>query len=205
MNKREPTQITQGDTIEFTRCLPNQPATGGWSLLYALRGNGQAIEFTSTASGSDHAVLVPATTTELWLPADYQLEGWAVNTDGTRKQIYLAGLLITPDLATASPDVDVTTHAQRMLVLVEEQLEACAKNILLQTTVEGTTILRERRTELLMLRNRYIQERRGEIAAEKAKSGQPTGRKIRTIFAITQPSTARIIGAGNSVYNLSNP
>lgn len=203
MQWREPSELTQGDTIGFTRRLPLYPATDGWSLLYALRGNGQDIEFVSSPDSSDHAVEVASSITELWLPAEYQLEGWATKTDGTRKQIYLGSLLIRPDLATAAPDIDVRTHAQKMLQSIEEQLELCAKNILLDTTVEGTRVLREKRLELLQMRQKYIQERRGEVARENAKNGKPTGRKIKTVLSIMPPGStaATQFGAGNSVFN----
>lgn len=204
VTKREPTQITQGDTISFTKTLSQYPATDGWSLLYSLRGNGQDLQFTSTASGSDHEILVDAAETELWLPSDYQMEGWAVNGD-QRFQIYLSSLVITPDLATAAPDVDVRTHAQKMLALVEQQLEQCAKNILITTTVEGTAIERERRNELLRFRQSYIQERRGQLATEDAKAGRPNRRKIKTFLNVMQPFAGNGAAFGSSIFNLELP
>ena len=206
-NWREPAQIAQGDTINFTRRLPDFPASAGWSLLYALRGNGQAIEFTSTPSGDNHVVLVAAATTETWLPGKYVLAGWAVFTDGTRNQIYLAPFELTPDLATAAPDVNVTTHAQRMLALIETQLEALAANVLDMTDVEGTRIQRAKRAELFQQRAHYRHERKGEIARARAKAGLPTGRKIQTVLSVLPPGPNgfRQWGAGNSVFNTEYP
>ncbi len=204
---REPIQISQGDTISFTKRLALYKASDGWSLLYAMRGGAQQIEFTSTPSGDDHVILVSSATTEAWLPAEYVLEGWAVNTDTTRKQIYLSPLLVTQDLSTAQGGAPVTTHAQRMLTSIEQQLEKLAQNALADTTVEGTRILREQRLNLLQLRNRYKQERKGEIARSRAKSGQPTGRKIKSYFNITAPGAigVRNLGAGSSVFNDAYP
>ena len=203
----EPSQIAQGQTISFTKKLAKYPASAGWSLTYSLRGNGQQISFSSTASVDDHVILVAAATTESWLAGDYQLSGSVINTDGTNEQFYLNSFSITPDLATADGGIDLRTHAQKMLVDIEAQLEQCAKTILLSTTVEGTTILRERRTELLTLRQAYIQERRGEIARESAKNGRPTGRRIKTVLSIMAPGNASQTesGAGNSVFNYNNP
>lgn len=203
----EPAQIAQGEAISFTKKLANYPASDGWSLTYSLRGNGQAISFSSTASVDDHVILVDAATTETWIAGDYQLSGSAIHTDGRNHQFYLNNFLITPDLATAAPDVDVRTHAQKMLVDIQAQLEQCAKNTLLDTTVEGTRILRERRMELLQMRQAYIQERRGEIARENAKNGRPTGRRIKTVLSIMAPGNASQteFGAGNSVFNYENP
>lgn len=199
---QEPTQITQGDTLCFRRHLSRYPAGQGWSLIYALRGNGQDIEFVSAAQGDNHLVDVLAATTEGWLPATYEMEGFAIN-GLDRKQIYLGTLVITPDLITAAPDVDVRTHAQKMVESIQGQLEKNAKNMLQSTTVEGTVILRQNRKELLQMRQAYVQERRGEIAKERAKNGQPSQRKIKTVFYITAPASCAMkqFGAGNSVYN----
>lgn len=205
----EPNQIAQGQTISFTRKLWKYLASNGWSLTYSLRGNGQSIEFISTvnADGMSHDVIVPAAVTELWLPAPYQLEGRAINTDGTVEQFYLNNFTVTPDLSTSAPDVDLRTHAQKMLESVEAQLEQCVKNILVDTTVEGTRILREKKNELLQFRQKYFQERQGEIAREAAKNGRPNPRKIRTVLSITAPATIalRQFGAGCSVYDNNWP
>ena len=203
----EPSQIAQGQTISFTKKLANFPASAGWSLTYSLRGNGQQISFSSTASVDDHVILVGAATTETWLAGEYQLSGSAISTDGKDFQFYLNNFLITPDLATADGGIDLRTHAQKMLVDIEAQLEQCAKNILRSTTVEGTTILREERKSLLEVRQAYVQERRGEIARENAKNGRPTGRRIKTALSIMAPGNASQteFGAGNSVFNYNNP
>ena len=200
---REPQSIAQGDTLTFTRNLNNYPAGAGWSLLYALRGGAQAIQFTSIASGNNHVITVPAATTETWIPAEYLMEGWAVFTDNSRYQIYLAPLWVTPDLATAAGGLAVTTHAQRMLALVEVQLEAIAANVLDMTDVEGTRIQRAKRAELFALRAKYFHERRGEIARARAKSKLPSQRKIKTVLSIMPPGALGIRqwGAGSSVYN----
>lgn len=203
MQWREPLQISAGDTICFTRKLVAFPASQGWSLEYAMRGGAQAIEFVSAANGDYHVVTVLAAVTEGWIPAEYQLEGWALNVDGTRKQIYLAAFQIMPDLSTAPADIDVTTHSQRMLTNIEFQLEALSKNVLDETDVEGTKIIRAKRFDLTSQRNHYLQERRKEIAQEKARSGQPNSRKIKSVLYITAPgqNSNRIFGAGNTVYN----
>ena len=203
---REPQQIASGDTINFHRWLDKYPASQGWSLLYAMRGGAQAISFVSTPDGDGHCVNVPSVTTEGWLPAEYLLEGFAVNVDGDRYQIYLAPLIVTIDQSTAPPDADVTTHAQRMISSIECELEKMAKNVLDMTDVEGTRVQREKRNELLKLRQKYLQERRKEVAQMRARSGQSTGRKIGSVFNITRPGNTRnTFGAGNSVYDTQWP
>ena len=171
-----------------------------------MRGGSQAIQFNSVADGDDHKVLVTSATTETWLPFEYLLEGWAVNVDTTRHQIYLAPLLVTMDQSTAPGDADITTHAQRMLASIEAQLEKLAENVLDMTDVEGTRIQRAKREELTVQRARYLRERQSEVAKMNAKSGKPSGRKIHSRLLITYPgSSGRNFGAGNSVFNTEFP
>src|ERR1700739_2052899 len=87
---REPVGFTQGDTFNFSRMLERYTGSGGWALLYAMVGQGQNIEFSSTPSGDEHVISVPPAVTKLWLIGDYELQGFAVNQDGTRTTIYLA-------------------------------------------------------------------------------------------------------------------
>lgn len=205
MQWREPVQIAQGDTIQFQRSLELYPPANGWSLIYAMRGGAQAIEFVSAAVDNYHQVYVAPAVTELWLPGDYTLEGWATN-GVDRFPIYLAQLKVTPDLATAPGDVVVKTHAQRMLQGLEKQLEALAQNVLDRTNVEGTEIQRVQRKALYELRAKYLRERQSEIARERAQSGRPSGRKLNGVFRIVQPgSPAPQIFQGNSVYNNQTP
>jgi hypothetical protein len=205
---REPAQISAGDSVSFTRRLYRYPASQGWSLLYAMRGGAQAIEFESTANVDDHVILVEPAITETWAPAEYILEGWALSSvDGTRTQIYLAPFKVALDLSTAPGDAVITTHAQRMLASIEQQLEGIAQNVLDATDVEGTRIQRAKREELWRMRSHYRHEREGEIATLRAKSGLPSQRKIRTVFNITPPGAVGIrqFGAGNSIYNTEWP
>ena len=201
---REPIQLTQGDTINFMRSLAKYPASQGWSLLYAMRGGVQVIEFVSTPVGDSHSVIVPAATTEGWLPANYELEGFAVNAGtGERYSFYNSPLLLTPDLSNEPGSADNRTHAQRMLSYVEAQLELLAQNSLDKTSVEGTEIQRVQRDSLYRLRTKYIRERQSETDRERAKSGLPSRRKIKSVFLITAPGAVGIrnLGAGNSVFN----
>ena len=168
-----------------------------------MRGNGQPIEFTSVADGDNHSIVVLPSVSEVWLPANYQLEGFAVLASGERHQIYLGQLIVTPDLAAAAPDVAVTTHYQRMVALLQSQLEKLAVNALQRTSVEQTEIDRVRRLDLQRQLQINVRGRQGEIAIERAKNRQPSQRKIRTVLAVMPPGFTGIrqFGAGNSVFN----
>jgi hypothetical protein len=177
-NTREPVQITAGDTVSFTKSLANYPASQGWNLKYVLNGGADPIIFTSIASGDDHVILVPAATTAQWLPADYELTGFAENA-GVRNAIYIARLTVSINVESTDPG-ETRTHAQRMVISLEAQLEKMAQDDIIDSSVEGTQIRREARKEIYTMRKKYQRERESEIAAENIRNGKQSGRKIVT-------------------------
>lgn len=188
---REPIQITAGDTISFTKSLADYLASEGWSLKYTLRGGAEAIEFTSTASGDDHVLLVAAATTALWLPAEYTLTGLA-EKGGERHVIYMATL---PVLANVESDdaQQATTHAQRMLAKLEAVLEGKAGDDILDSEIEGTVIRRMPFDQIYKLRAKYKREREAEVVRENIRNGKPSGRRIRSQINVMFPA-----GGGSS-------
>jgi hypothetical protein len=176
-HRHEPTEIVAGDSIDFTRTLPDYPASQGWSLKYVLRGGADAITFTSTASGDDHVIAVAPAVTALWLPADYSIEGFAEN-GADRHTFYLSHLNVLTNTEVTDP-AETQTHAQRMLASLESQLEKMAQSDIIDSSVEGTEIRREQRKEIYQLRAKYRRERQAEIARDNARNGRPTGRLIR--------------------------
>ncbi len=192
-NTREPVQITAGDTISFTKTLANYPASQGWSLKYVLNGGSGPITFTSTASVNDHVISVDATTTALWLPADYEFTGFA-EKGSERHAIYIARLTVESDVEAQDPG-DTRTHAQKMVEALEAQLEKMAQDDIIDSSVEGTQIRREARKEIFIMRKKYQRERQTEIAAERIKNGQTSGRKIVTQLSVTSPGTNLFRGA----------
>lgn len=196
-HRREPTRLAAGDTINFLRSFGKYPFTGGWVLKYEMRGQAQPIEFISQQwnAGNDHLLFVAAATTQTWLPGEYMLEGFAENAGtGERYQIYLAQLELSANLEGSAGDINVTTHAQRMVALIETVMEGKAGHDVLNSVVEGTRIDRIPPKELFALYVKYKVMRKSEVDAERARSGQPSRNKIRPLFSITSPGP--VLGMG---------
>ncbi len=179
----EPRNIAAGDTLSWARYLSNFPASAGWQLTYELRGNGQAIEFESTANGDSHVILVPAATTALWLPAEYVMEGFAGNVASSERQrIFLNNLTVGINLETAPPDEDVKTHAQKMVEIIQGVQSGKNRHDILESDVEGTRIKRLSPKELRDEYNYWVQIRQTEIKAENSRNGRSNGRNRFTVF-----------------------
>ena len=186
---REPFQFAIGDTLIFQRYLADYLPPDGWALTYEIRGGASAVSnpvtFSSTTSGSYHLINVAAETTATWLAGDYDLAGYAVlASTGERHQIFRAQLTLQANLG-AGDDAPVTTHAQRMIPLLEAQLERLAAHELDSTNIQQTEIQRVKRETLLGQLKYYRELRAHEIAVEQVRNGFSSGRIIPPTFKIT--------------------
>lgn len=172
---REPIEFAAGDTLSFTRRLPDYPASEGWSLLYELRGGAEVITFESTPDVDSHVILVPSATTAAWLPGDYLLVGFAQN-GAVRHQVYYASLAITPNTPDAGPE---ETFAQKMIAALEAVMLAKAQDDLAESAFRDSRFAYLTPEQLRTEHAYWVCVRRNEIAKERANHGRPTGNKIR--------------------------
>jgi hypothetical protein len=176
----EPSQFRAGDTLQFSRSLSDYPANAGWQINYSFRSTTPSpIDFSSTPSGTDHLVTVPAATTAGWLPGIYI--GVGVVTDGTFvKTIWSGQLTVLQNLAAVQPGTDLRSQNRKILDFINCMIEKKAGNPLKSSTVEGTTFTWADWTDLLPLQSLYQVKVRNEEILDMQSQGKPTG---RTIFA----------------------
>ncbi len=175
---REPTSLRAGETLTFSRSLPDYSAASGWSITYYFTGVNGQFSFTSANSGGAHLVTVAASATALYLAGDYY--GSGIVSDGTTKvEVYSGKLTVKPDLSTAAPGQDLRSQNRRILDNVNAALEGKATHDILNSDVEGTKIERLTPEQLLKLRDRYAQLVAAEEAAEQ---GRPTRKNILIRF-----------------------
>ncbi len=109
----EPLAITAGDTLTFSRTLPDYPASAGWVLSYTLINSAAKITLTASASGSDHLVSVPYSTTAAWSPGAYAWQ--AVVTLGVERYTICTGSLEITAAFSAATTLDTRSTAKKML------------------------------------------------------------------------------------------
>lgn len=185
---REPAFFAIGDTLSFQRYLRAYLPADGWALHYQINGGAsptdQPVAFESAADGVNHLIEIPAETTAAWLPGDFELVGYAVKAaTNERHQIYRAEIVLQEN-AEDSGDAPTTTHAQRMIKLVEAQLERMAVHELDATTIAQAEVRRVQRKHLMEQLREYKEIRVNELNAERIRNGLPATNMVQPTFNI---------------------
>lgn len=171
--KVEPTRISAGDTLKFTRELADFPAST-WTLRYYLYNSEHAFNFASSADGDTFSIDVAKAATALWKPGEYKLSG-VVSTADEQYTIYDGLLTVFPNKVSSQP-IEYRTWAERTLASLLKGLELDAgRGAVIEYTINGRTF-RLSYTEALKLKDNL----QAQIASEQAG---PFGLKpIKTRF-----------------------
>lgn len=174
----EPSTLRAGDTWKWTRSLPDWPAST-WTLKYRAKNAAGGFEITAAASGDDFAVTVAAATTAAYAAGAYTWIAWVeagaekftVDTGTWEVQAeYRSGL--------ASVALDDRSHARKALDAIEGWIEgndlSAAEFSLGDRRIKNIPI-----AELIMLRQRYLQEIAAEDARAALAKGEGVGRRIQ--------------------------
>lgn len=172
---QEPSQVRAGQTLTFTKSLGDYPAPT-WTLTYYLRGNGlDAIDFTASASGSEHLVEVSFATTSTWKAGTYDVS--AIASSATERfEVWSGRIEVLPDFSAEGANFDTRSHARRTLDNINAVIEGRASKTILSSTVEGTSLDRIPHDQLLKLQAAYEQK----VINEDRKAGKA---RSNTIFA----------------------
>jgi hypothetical protein len=181
---REPEMMAAGDTLSFVRCLPDYPASGGWSLQYILTdlNANQALTFTSAASGNDHAVDEDNFAVGLQ-SADYILAGYAIKAEA-RHQIYRAVLTLTPDFADNAAQGPQKTEAQEMLEILRQALKDLYVQRFQSTKVQHNEFVMQKQREVLEQYQFWKEMRLNEIQLDRVRNGKASGAVSAPRFCI---------------------
>lgn len=118
----EPSRVTAGDTITWTRSFADYPASDAWVLSYTLINAASKISITAAASGADHLVSVAAATSAAYTPATYTWQA-VVTKAAERHTVGNGQMVIAPNLATATT-YDTRSSARKTLDAVNLAMES---------------------------------------------------------------------------------
>lgn len=182
----EPAEITVGDRVQWTKTLPDFPATSeGWTLTYYLRANvpGGTIDIVASASVNDYSVDVAPAVSALWTPAVYFWESY-VSKSGDRKKAGEGRIELLPNFSAIELPYDGRSHARRCLESIEAVIEgrATRDDLKYAFSAVGRSVEKMPTADLIMLRDYYLTEVKSEEAKANLLATGSTGRNVLIRF-----------------------
>lgn len=181
----EPTIITQGEQIEWTRCLSDFPADE-WDLQYRFRGPGTGFNIDATADGTDFLAIATATATAGMTSGKYTWQAWATNiADSTDVRMIDSGS-VTVRLGfseSTTTEVDLRSAAKIMLDTLDAVLlvsgSADVVEYEISTPAGSRRVKRESRSSVIELRKYWAGIVSRENEAERLRNGGRFGKPIK--------------------------
>lgn len=177
----EPTKITAGDTLQWTKTLGDYPASV-WTLTYTLFNADAAYSFSATADGDNHNIDVPSATTATWAPGRYSWTAYV--SDGTDQHAIADGSWVVAANPSVVTPHDGRTHARKMLDAIEAALEgnASTSELALISVTMGDRSISSKPELMLTLRDRY----KAEVLAEERAAAVARGESRPNFIRVRQ-------------------
>lgn len=174
----EPTVFRAGDSVAWTRSLPEHLPADGWVLKYRLLWPaGTAVDIDTTAAGDEHAVDLGSADTANWPAGQVTLVAY-VEKDAQRVTLGQQQVSVLPDLTTAET-FDSRTANQKALAAAEAALLAYMEKgqaHVAEYDIAGRKMKFRTAGEIVDLINHYKREVAKERAALAAIHGHVPGR-----------------------------
>jgi hypothetical protein len=183
----EPSVITIGETLAWTKALEDYPASEGWALTYYFRGAGVGFDATATADGDEFEISVPATTTANMTAGTYYWQA-EVSLSGEKHIVDRGQTEVKAGLAAidAATTHDGRSVAKTIIDAIDALMLGKATRDQAEYTIGNRSLKRTPVADLILLRERYAQIYAREQRAEKLRQGAPFLKNIYTRFTRPQ-------------------
>lgn len=185
MRTTEPTEITQFESISWTRSFCDFPADE-WTLQYRFRGPGNGFNVAASADGTDFLSEISATQSGTMSSGQYMWQAWVTNIDdATDIRMIDEGplnVLVGFD-ANTTTSVDLRSDAKIMLDTIDAALLAFATSDVLEyeisTPAGSRRVKRSDKAQLTAERKYWAGIVSRENAAKDIRRGGKFGKAIK--------------------------
>lgn len=186
LQTNEPTAIRAGDSVSWSRELPEYSADDGWALKYRLLyAAGAAVAITSTGAGTTHTVALTSAQTAAYAAGQATLVAY-VEKAATSERVTLEStpIAILPDLTTAathdgrSANQIALANAKAALAAYMEKGQAHVA----EYDIAGRRMKFRAATEITDLIAYYERECAKERVAQALLEGNPAPGRVQVRF-----------------------
>jgi hypothetical protein len=181
----EPAFVVAGDTVKWTRSLADYPASDGWVLKYRLINLAGNLDIVSTASGADHLVNVPASTTDNWAPGTYAWQAY-VEKGAERYTVGTGTIKIRPNLAAQAGGCETRSTAKQILDELEAAYKDYATNgqgLVQRYTIGGREMWFKSAADFIQQIEYWRKQVQDEVVVESMAKGLGNPRRLFARFA----------------------
>lgn len=177
----EPTEITAGDTVSWTRSLPDYLPVNGWVLSYILLNSSGKITIRADADGETHSVEVTASTTAGWAAGRYAWQ--AIVVSGSERHTVGTGVIeIRPNYSTQTT-LETRSQARRILAGLMDAYENYVtanggRGHVAEYQIAGRSMKFRTAEEILQ----QIEHWKREVAREDQAAALAAGRRPGRVF-----------------------
>lgn len=177
---QEPVTFTAGDTVKFSKSLPDYPASAGWSLTYYAIQHNHKFNVTAVANGDNFDVTISAATTAAYVYGDYYWEAY-VSKAAERFKVGSGTFTVLRNLAVEN-NFDARSHARKTLDAIEAVIEGRASTDQEEYTIGNRSLKRTAISDLIVLADKYRAMVKAEENAEAVRLGRGAKNRILVRF-----------------------
>jgi hypothetical protein len=180
----EPTNLTAGDTVTWSRSLADYPATQSWVLSYRLINAANKIDITAAASGADHLVTVTAATSAAWQAGTYTWQAY-VTKAAERYTVGAGSVVIKPNLAAQAAGFDSRSESLQRFDAIKAAYDlyiANGQGLMQRYTIGGREVWFKDFDDAKAQLDYWGNKVQAELAAESIAAGRGNPRRAFAMF-----------------------
>lgn len=183
----EPSEITRGETVAWSKSLSGYLPADGWALTYYFRGAGKGVDVVGVADGNTWTNTITAVQSASLAAGRYDYQGWVSKGSGDdleQHQVAAGTLTVKQGLT----DVDVETiydgrsEAKQTLDAIRAAMARSATRAQLRRTIGDKSIEYMSMSELIVAESRFAQLVNAEARNERVNQGGSFFQTIYTRF-----------------------
>lgn len=152
---REPSGFAAGETVRWTKSVPDYSSADGWNLIYSFRGPTEITDVIATASGSEFSITLSAQATASLKAGTYRWGAYATKGSGSSLERYpVASGVMSVSLTLVGGDV-YESHAAKTLRVIECAIEGRLTKDMESYSINGRAINKIPISKLYSLRAMY--------------------------------------------------
>jgi hypothetical protein len=176
-----PDELLAGDTWAWTREVDDYPASE-WTAAWYFEKADFNFSVASVADVDTHTGAVTAATSATYRPGKYRWRFVATNiADSSRATVESGWLVVEPNPAAAG-NVDHRTVAKVVLDHIEAYLRDPTNITASSYSLNGRSLSRWSRSDLLVEREKWMSEVKSQEAAERIAAGRGNPRRLYVRF-----------------------